>query len=464
LRQSAQEDAASTSWKQEVNRRVAEHKVRKGQPASGKDAPTESLPNGSSGAKAAARVAARYAKAPSYSEMLAEEARAAVRSAEAVSRAALQAQAAAEAVLAELEASSAPSPEIALESEFFTAAGPRPPTTPAVEPDLHSTTAANATIASPSVTVTAQVQSFEIRWDADMPVRESGLAAARASHVDTNHGDTNFESSTETQRQERRGAHDVLDVQGFEVVEAAQPIHANLIQFPRELVATRKARPRRAEGPYAASLEAACQLSIFEVELSAISTEPEAVSPRAETGTNTWVGPDWSGIELDEEPRQQIASPAPAKVERPKPGMTTATMMMELPLAPLNQRILAAIVDFSLITAAFLAAVLVAVSNTSALPPVKEIELGSMVVWALIGALYQAFFFTLSRATPGMNYAHLALCTFTGKRPAPVQRCLRAAALFLSLVPLGLGVIWAIFDEQTLTWHDRLSGTYLRKG
>jgi uncharacterized RDD family membrane protein YckC len=309
------------------------------------------------------------------------------------------------------------------------------------------------------VSVTAQVQSFEIRWDADMPVRESGLAIARASR-----GDINFESPTESLRQEERGARGVLDGAGFEVVEAAEPIHANLIQFPRELVATRKVRPRRAEGPYAASLEAEGQLSIFEVESSAVSTEPEAASARAETGANTWVGPEWSGIELDEEPQKEIARPAPAKVERPNPGSTTTTTMMVLPLAPLNQRILAAIVDFSLITAAFLAAVLVAASNTSVLPPVKEIELGAVVAWALIGALYQAFFFILSRTTPGMDYANLALCTFAGKRPSLAQRCVRSAALFLSLLPLGLGVIWAIFDEHNLTWHDRLSGTYLRKG
>jgi hypothetical protein len=29
---------------------------------------------------------------------------------------------------------------------------------------------------------------------------------------------------------------------------------------------------------------------------------------------------------------------------------------------------------------------------------------------------------------------------------------------------VGLGVAWSIFDEQRLSWHDRLSGTYLRTG
>jgi hypothetical protein len=35
--------------------------------------------------------------------------------------------------------------------------------------------------------------------------------------------------------------------------------------------------------------------------------------------------------------------------------------------------------------------------------------------------------------------------------------------MLLSVLPLGLGVMWSIFDEDHLSWHDRLSGTYLRK-
>jgi uncharacterized RDD family membrane protein YckC len=36
-------------------------------------------------------------------------------------------------------------------------------------------------------------------------------------------------------------------------------------------------------------------------------------------------------------------------------------------------------------------------------------------------------------------------------------------ALLLSLLPLGLGVAWALFDDDRLSWHDRLSKTYLRR-
>ena len=52
------------------------------------------------------------------------------------------------------------------------------------------------------------------------------------------------------------------------------PLPANLIEFPRELVATRKARPRLAEGPLREELPPEPQLRIFEVEPEQISTEP----------------------------------------------------------------------------------------------------------------------------------------------------------------------------------------------
>ena len=87
----------SPAWKQEVNQRVAAHKDRKTVSAVEPETHSESLHSASTrAAAAAARVLARYANAPSYSEILANDARAAVRAAEAASKAALEAQAAAE--------------------------------------------------------------------------------------------------------------------------------------------------------------------------------------------------------------------------------------------------------------------------------------------------------------------------------------------------------------------------------
>jgi uncharacterized RDD family membrane protein YckC len=448
LRQSAQKVDETNAWKQEVSRRVAEHKERM------IPATNEAQANGDGrhaasrrAAEAAARVAARYAKAPSYSEMLAEEARAAVRAAEAASRAALEAQAAAESVLAGLEAASAPMP--AWETEFFTAADPEPARMPSVE------TARNAAPAAQAPLPTSARPSFEIRWDADMPVRETGTTVARASH-----GKTIREPAEENSRQPAADVRSLLGTDGVEVVEPALPIHANLIQFPRELVATRKMRPRRAEGPYAASMEEQGQLSIFEVEPWTISTEPTASGAAAEAGTAAWTGPKWSGIELDEETREEVARPAaePAQVRVATPVVEDA----ELQLAPMNLRIMAAVVDFSLVTGAFLVAALMAAASVRVLPSIREIELGSVAAVVLIGVFYLAMFCILGRGTPGMKYARIEISTFAGRKPTVAQRCGRMAAMVVSFAPAGLGAVMAIFDEQQLAWHDRWSKTYLR--
>jgi uncharacterized RDD family membrane protein YckC len=311
------------------------------------------------------------------------------------------------------------------------------------------------TVAPPAVATSAR-ESYEIRWDADLPVREVGPAAGRASH-----GKTRSDIVVESLRRAGPDAPSALEAQGFEVVEPAQPIHANLIEFPRELVATRKVRPRRAEGQYAASMEELGQLSIFEVDPRSVSTEPEAAGAAAEAGTATWVGPDWSGIELDEEPQEEMAIPAPAAaaMEREEPDVAGAALQ----LASMNRRALAAMVDFSLIASAFVAAAFLAAVNVRTVPSIKAMETGSAVALALTGAFYLALFFILAKATPGMKFAQLEICTLAGTRPTRAQRCGRLAALLLSLLPAGLGVAMAVFDEQHLGWHDRLSGTYLRR-
>ena len=129
----------------------------------------------------------------------------------------------------------------------------------------------------------------------------------------------------------------------------------------------------------------------------------------------------------------------------------------------MTQRLLAAVVDGSLIAGAFLLAVVGAASYGMDLPGIKEMEIAAAAALLITGVLYQVFFFTLGEATPGMKYARLSLCTFDNQRPTRAQRCGRLGALLLSLLPLGLGVAWPLFDENHLSWHDRISRTYLRK-
>jgi uncharacterized RDD family membrane protein YckC len=241
--------------------------------------------------------------------------------------------------------------------------------------------------------------------------------------------------------------------QEIAVIEPAQPIFGNVIEFPRQIVATRKVRPRLVEGPLATPA-AGAQLSIFEVDPGAISVEPEEESPRTTQQVADWSVPEWSTMRLAPEPEPEYEL-----LEEPAPRPTPAP---EIELASLNRRVLAGVVDFTLVAGACVAAAALAANKASALPGLRAVEIGTVVALLVASAAYKLLFFTLARATPGMKYARLALCTFEGGAPTRAQRYARLAALLLSVLPVGLGFAWAIFDDEHLTWHDRISRTYLR--
>jgi uncharacterized RDD family membrane protein YckC len=441
LSTSLQTAALFPEWKQEVNRRVAAHLSHKTTSAGETAAPAENRPaRASRAAQAAARVAARYANAPSYNEMLTREARAAVHAAEAASKAAQQAQAAFQYVLDGLEAASPDEPAWEFEaiSERHAAPAMVPsPHKPQERPHIQQETAI--------------APAWELETDAQLDEAAPYDALPRYDRpaITEVHGGEPGES-----------------VQPDELV---QPIYANLIQFPREMIATRRVRPRRAEGPLAEA-ESAPQLSIFEVDPAAISIEPAPATMEPPVPP-AWMRPEWSAMTLEALPPSMTLEAQPATLdleaqlrnqilEEPAPQPAQAH---EIEPAPMSRRLLAIVVDCTLIAAALVGAATLAAPNLNELPGVRALEYGAAVALLAIGVAYHVCFMTLARATPGMRYAGIELSTFAGYTTSLGQRCGRLLALLLSVLPLGLGLVWALFDDGRLTWHDRLSKTYLRK-
>jgi uncharacterized RDD family membrane protein YckC len=81
----------------------------------------------------------------------------------------------------------------------------------------------------------------------------------------------------------------------------------------------------------------------------------------------------------------------------------------------------------------------------------------------MLSLLFQYVFLVYGKRTPGMSAANLEVLDFDGLQPSPGARRWRALAITLSAVSLGLGFAWSLVDEHTLGWHDRISGTYLKK-
>lgn len=432
-------------WKQEVNRRLAEHKNRKGLSVV-EQRELEDTDNSANGraAELAARVAARYAKAPSYSEMQAAEARSALRVAEAATRVALEAQVAANTALANFQTAAEEAEE---RDSYLDASG-----TVATENSSWQTW-------QPGVNKSAhmaEAKPLDTGWEPDAPAishaAEAQLRPSPAAARDDWRATTSVQNAVSVEH--ANGGYSVGEV------EAAQPIHANLLAFPRQLVATHRMRPRLSESQLSSPTETQGQLSIFEVDPSSVSTQPagaatDSNTPEAESlwSRPSWSEGEWSAIQVDAEPQQEAET-------RYETESSAATVLHQ---APMHLRMMAATVDAAFILGMVCALAVLVASKFENLPNLKSAEVCGVAAVLVIGVLYQMFFLSVAKMTPGMRYAQISLCTFDDETPSPEQLRGRMGALLLSLIPMGLGLVWAIFDEDHMSWHDRFSRTYLRE-
>src|SRR5579863_9334264 len=81
-------------------------------------------------------------------------------------------------------------------------------------------------------------------------------------------------------------------------------------------------------------------------------------------------------------------------------------------------------------------------------------------VLSLVSMLYGLIWAIAGRETAGMRFTDLHLITFDGFPLDPRSRALRFASTWLSFCSGGLGLLWAVADEENLTWHDHISKTF----
>jgi len=84
------------------------------------------------------------------------------------------------------------------------------------------------------------------------------------------------------------------------------------------------------------------------------------------------------------------------------------------------------------------------------------------IAFAIVYLQYFFLFTVFGGTTPGMMLRRLEVVDFSGEEPAPRSLLLRAAGYMLSAGTFFLGFFWSMWDEDELTWHDRISHTYLR--
>jgi uncharacterized RDD family membrane protein YckC len=129
--------------------------------------------------------------------------------------------------------------------------------------------------------------------------------------------------------------------------------------------------------------------------------------------------------------------------------------------APLSRRLGAILYDSLLVLALLFLATLPFIAVRGG-EPVEPGEPQYRIVMVVVAWAFFVFFWTRSGRTLGMQTWRLQLETVSGESPGIAAASLRFFAAMLSLIPLGLGFWWQLWDKEGLTWHDRISGTRLR--
>jgi uncharacterized RDD family membrane protein YckC len=91
---------------------------------------------------------------------------------------------------------------------------------------------------------------------------------------------------------------------------------------------------------------------------------------------------------------------------------------------------------------------------------VKETIPYYLAAGVMISLFYRALFCIGNVDSPGNQWTGLELRNFDGRRPSRGQRWIRLMGGFVSFIAAGIGLLWALVDEERLTWHDYMSKTF----
>ena len=154
----------------------------------------------------------------------------------------------------------------------------------------------------------------------------------------------------------------------------------------------------------------------------------------------------------------------------PKPQATTAPANPDsaanehfgpYPVASLEERRLAAVIDVICLLFAYggFLALFGSLGGQFSLNKLSTAVYAA--TFAIVYLQYFALFTIFGGTTPGMMFRGLQVTSFDGDPPQPRQMLLRSVGYMLSAGTFFLGFLWAWWDEDGLTWHDRFSRTYL---
>jgi len=157
--------------------------------------------------------------------------------------------------------------------------------------------------------------------------------------------------------------------------------------------------------------------------------------------------------------QQRLNFPTPPVAPQVKPAHEGA-IYCNARVATLEHRSLAALIDFTLVALAVGAFVGTLYGFGGEVLLSRQTAPIYGVVVAITILLYRFLWCMGNGDSPGMRALQLRLVDLDGRRPDRKKRFSRLASGWLSVLAAGLGLLWAVADEESLTWHDHISGTF----
>ena len=131
------------------------------------------------------------------------------------------------------------------------------------------------------------------------------------------------------------------------------------------------------------------------------------------------------------------------------------------PVAPVAIRAMAGLLDLAVVLISLGMLLTLFHLMGGVLLPGEEGARAILISFLALLLFYWLFCVETGAETPGMRWVGLRVVSFDGQSLTAQQRFTRAWATVLSTTALGLGFVWSLADEEKLTWHDRLSKTFL---
>lgn len=122
-------------------------------------------------------------------------------------------------------------------------------------------------------------------------------------------------------------------------------------------------------------------------------------------------------------------------------------------------RVLASLVDTVLIVIV-IAPIAWFVAGPAYFDPLRGASALNVLLEWIFPAAAVVVFWLYRSATPGkMVVGAVIVDAKTGQKPSTGQFIGRYLGYFVSILPLGLGLLWVGWDARKQGWHDKLAGT-----